>query len=234
MYKPLNVLGLTPCLFLTVRMDSPSLLHVLHSHWLIRLLLFLPLRHRPIRGTTLRQSFQDWPAVPWCCWLCLRSSLDCSDSFFNGNRSAVFLQHVWLSISQFCIQFCFSTMLWSFVLSLNPVSWFVTVINPHHGISPLFYSWSLAFNPSVSHFSIKKKGKSEPCVAWRWVHSISVYSVAVSTVAVGTLSFFCVVSPMQQVVYVPHMFDWGMSVSRGYVVKTSRYLLRLLEMTHLS
>lgn len=73
--------------------------YVLPSHWLIRLLHFLPMQHHPIRSTALLYSIRDWPALPWCCWLRLRSSLDCSDSFFNGNRSAVVLQHVWLFIS---------------------------------------------------------------------------------------------------------------------------------------
>ncbi len=97
-YTPLNVLGVTACLFLTVRNDSPTppLFYPLWLAWSPPSRL-LPLLHWPTTSTAHVKSVYDWLAGLWCCYLSFRSSLDCSDRFFNENWAAVVLQHVWLS-----------------------------------------------------------------------------------------------------------------------------------------
>lgn len=115
----------------------------------------------------------------------LRSSLDCSDRFFNENRTAVVLQHVWLSIWHFLIlYFTQRSCIFSLSESIDQshCSCF-TGISQHISLAfshPFIHDPSRLISPSFvfptffwSHFP-KKGGNTEHCVAQRWVHLIRV------------------------------------------------------------
>jgi len=183
---PLNVLGATACLFLTVRGESPTPLPLssLSLAWSSSSLLLAMLCY-PIRSTAPTQLARDWLAGLWCCCLSLRSSLDCSDRFFNESRTAVVLQHLWLSIWHFLVlHFTKRSHIFSFSESIDRSHCSCLIgISQHISLAfchPFIHDPSCLICPSFvfqtffrPHFP-KKGGNSEHCVAKRWVHLIRV------------------------------------------------------------
>lgn len=196
--------------------------------------LLLPMPHQPISSAAPTERVRDWLAGLWCCCLSLRSSLDCSDRFFNENRAAVVLQHVWLSIWQFLLLHFTQRCDLFFVWIHWPVSLFLFYWHKsahQFSIFTSFHSWSLTFNLSISHFSTlfptplsKKGGKlwalHSPKGEYSWLEFRVLQSL--QTHFYCTLSFLLVSCLMQQVLYVPHILDRACQCQGECIVKTSQ------------